>query len=174
MTADHRQIPLYVHGRWIAVDCKIAHLVRLVNQIPGIASRFSCQGGSHRKREFPFSSVSEAYLSLSTREDVWHDFEEFLYRGARRHFWAWRGAKPRLSEITHRLQSKFEQRLKKPLAVTYARDPWKSWRRNRIPELYPRLWLRGYESAFYWDAKDSPMMLASVTELLQEESAKSG
>src|SRR6266851_4800723 len=42
---DHRQVPVYIQGRWIAVDYKLARLVRLVNQIPGIASFRSCQGG---------------------------------------------------------------------------------------------------------------------------------
>ena len=42
---DHRQVPVYIQGRWISVDRKLARLVRLVNQIPGIASLRSCQGG---------------------------------------------------------------------------------------------------------------------------------
>ena len=43
--SDHRQVPVYIQGRWITVDRKLARLVRLVNQIPGIASFSSCQGG---------------------------------------------------------------------------------------------------------------------------------
>jgi hypothetical protein len=42
---DHRQVPVCIQGRWISVDRKLARLVRLVNQIPGIASLRSCQGG---------------------------------------------------------------------------------------------------------------------------------
>src|SRR4029077_6995238 len=41
----HRQVPVNIHGRWITGDRKLARLVRLANQIPGIASLRSCQGG---------------------------------------------------------------------------------------------------------------------------------
>ena len=42
---DHRQVPVYIQGRWITVDRELARWVRLVNQIPGIASLRCCQGG---------------------------------------------------------------------------------------------------------------------------------
>ncbi len=133
---DHRQVPVYIQGRWISVDCKLARLVRRVNQIPGIASLRSCQGG-----------IPGAWKSR-------HNFPTQAY------------------QITRRLQLIFEQRLQKPLAVTRARDPSKYWRRKRTTEMYPKLWLNGFVSVFYWDPKESSKMLASVEDLVQEEKGR--
>jgi hypothetical protein len=84
-------------------------------------------------------------------------------------------AKARLVDVTHRLQHKFEQRLGTPVAVTRAKDPSEAWRRKKISDKSPRLWLRNLSSAFYWDSKCTPEMLASINDLLSEEcvSAKS-
>ena len=56
-----------------------------------------------------------------------------------------------------------------PLAVTRAIDPSKYWRRKRTTEMYPKLWLNGFVSVFYWDPKESSKMLASIEDLVQEE-----
>ena len=39
--------------------------------------------------------------------------------------------------------------------------------------MYPLLWLKGFVSIFYWDPKESPKMLASVEDLVQEEKGQS-
>ena len=79
---------------------------------------------------------------------------------------------PRLADITHRLQLKFEQRLHKPLAATRVRDAAKYWRRKRTTEMYPKLRLNGFVSVFYWDPKESSKMFASVEDLVQEEKGR--
>ena len=61
---DHRQVPVYIQGRWITVDRKLARLVRLVNQIPGIASFSSCQGGMPDTGKSRHDSPAQAYLSV--------------------------------------------------------------------------------------------------------------
>ena len=94
---------------------------------------------------------------------AWVDFAEYRRIEALR-----RTPDPRLADITRKLQLNFEQRLHKPLAVTRARDAAKYWRRKRT-EMYPLLWLKGFVSIFYWDPKESPKMLASVEDLVQEE-----
>jgi hypothetical protein len=165
---DHRQVPVYIQGRWISVDRKLARLVRLVNQIPGIASLRSCQGGMPDTGKSRHDSPAQAYLSVVPVQYVWLDFAE--YQGLRT---LRREPDPRLAEITRRLQLKFEQRLQKPLAVTRARDPSKYWRHKRTTEMYPKLWLDGFVSVFYWDPKKSPKMLASVEDLVQEEKDRS-
>jgi hypothetical protein len=97
---------------------------------------------------------------------TWVDFAEYRRLEALR-----RKPDPRLADITRRLQLKFEERLQKPLALTCARDPSKYWKRKRTTEMYPKLWLNGFVSVFYWDPKESPKMLASVEDLVQEERA---
>jgi hypothetical protein len=161
---DHRQVPVYIQGRWIAVDCKLARLVRLVNQIPGIASLSSCQGGMPDAGKSRHDSPAQAYLSVVPAQYAWVDFAEY-----RRLRTLQRTLDPRLADITRRLQLKFEQRLHKPLALTRARDAAKYWRRKRTSEMYPALWLQGVVSIFYWDPKESSKMLASVEDLVREE-----
>jgi hypothetical protein len=161
---DHRQVPVYVQGRWISVDRKLARLVRLVNQIPGIASLRSCQGGMPDTGKSRHDSPAQAYLSVVPVQYTWVDFAEYRRLEALR-----RKPDARLADITRRLQQKFEQRLHKPLAVTRARDAAKYWRRKRTTDMYPLLWLKGFVSIFYWDPKESPKMLASVEDLVQEE-----
>ncbi len=95
---------------------------------------------------------------------AWVDFAEYRRLKTLR-----RTPDPRLADITRRLQLKFEQRLQKPLATTRAIDAAKYWRRKRTTEMYPKLWLNGFVSVFYWDPKESSKMLASVEDLLQEE-----
>jgi len=56
-----------------------------------------------------------------------------------------------------------------PLAVTRARDAARYWRRKRTTDMYPLLWLKGFVSIFCWDPRESPKMLASVEDLVQEE-----
>jgi hypothetical protein len=161
---DHRQVPVYIHGRWITVDRKLARLVRRVNQIPGIASLRSCQGGIPDDGKSRHDSPAQAYLSVVPVQYAWVDFAEYRRLEALR-----RKPDPRLADITRRLQLKFEERLQKPLALTCARDPSKYWKRKRTTEMYPKLWLNGFVSVFYWDPKESPKMLASVEDLVQEE-----
>jgi hypothetical protein len=161
---DHRQVPVYIQGRWITVDCKIARLVRLVNQIPGIASFRSCQGGMPDAGKSRHDSPSQAYLSVVPVQYVSLDFVEYRRLKTLR-----RKPDPRLAEITRRLQLKFEQRLQKPLAVTRARDPSEYWRRKGTTEMYPKLLLNGFVSVFYWDPKESSKMLASIEDLVWEE-----
>jgi hypothetical protein len=161
---DHRQVPVYIQGRWIAVDRKLVRLVRLVNQIPGIASLRSCQGGMPDTGKSRHDSPAQAYISVVPVQYAWVDFAEYRRLEALR-----RKPDPRLADITRRLQLKFEQKLHKPLAVTRARDPSKYWRRKRTTEMYPKLWLSGFVSVFYWDSKESSKMLASVEDLVQEE-----
>ncbi len=163
---DHRQVPVYIQGRWISVDRKLARLVRLVNQIPGVASLRSCQGGMPDTGKSRHDSPAQAYLSVVPVQYAWVDFAEYRRLEALR-----RKPDPRLADITRRLQLKFEQRLHKPLAVTRARDAAKYWRRKRTTDMYPLLWLKGFVSIFYWDPKESPKMLASVEDLVQEERA---
>src|SRR5713101_4709533 len=95
-------------------------------------------------------SPAQAYLSAVPVQYVWLDFDEYRRLEALR-----RTPDSRLADITRRLQLKFEQRLQKPLAVTRARDPSKYWRRKRTTEMYPKLWLNGFVSVFYWDSKKS-------------------
>ena len=59
--------------------------------------------------------------------------------------------------------------------MTRAKDPSEAWRRKRISDMSPRLWLRDHSSTFYWDSKYTPEMLATIEDLLSEEciSAKS-
>jgi hypothetical protein len=112
--SEHRQVPVYIQGRWVTVDRKLARLVRLVNQIPGIASFSSCQGGmpdAGKSRHSP----AQAYLSVVPVQYVWVDFDEYRHLEALR-----RPPDPRLADITRRLQLNFEQRLHKPMAVTRA------------------------------------------------------
>ncbi len=163
---DHRQVPVYIQGRWISVDRKLARLVRLVNQIPGVASLRSCQGGMPDTGKSRHDSPAQAYLSVVPVQYTWVDFAEYRRLEALRC-----KPDPRLADITRRLQLKFEQRLHKPLAVTRARDAAKYWRRKRTTDMYPLLWLKGFVSIFYWDPKESPKMLASVEDLVQEERA---
>ena len=155
---------MYIRGRWISVDRKLARLVRLVNQIPGIASLRSCQGGMPDTGKSRYDSPAQAYLSVVPVQYAWVDFDEYRRLEALR-----RKPEPRLAEITRRLQLIFEQRLQKPLAVTRARDPSNYWRRKRTTEMYPKLWLNGFVSVFYWDSKESSKMLESVEDLVQEE-----
>ena len=164
---DHRQVPVYIQGRWISVDCKLARLVRRVNQIPGIASLRSCQGGIPGAWKSRHNFPTQAYLSVVPAQYTWVDFDEYRCLDALR-----RTPDPRLAKITRRLQLIFEQRLQKPLAVTRARDPSKYWRRKRTTEMYPKLWLNGFVSVFYWDPKESSKMLASVEDLVQEEKGR--
>jgi hypothetical protein len=161
---DHRHVPVYIQGRWITVDCKIARLVRLVNQIPGIASFRSCQGGMPDAGKSRHDSPAQAYLSVVPVQYAWVDFAEYRRLKTLRH-----KTNPRLADITRRLQLKFEQRLQKPLAATRARDPSEYWRRKRTTEMYPKLWLNGFVSVFYWDPKESSKMLASIEDLVWEE-----
>ncbi len=163
---DHRQVPVYIQGRWITVDYKLARLVRLVNQIPGIASFRSCQGGMPDAGKSRHDSPAQAYLSVVPVQYVWVDYDEYRLLEALR-----RKPDPRLAEITRRLQLKFEHRLQMPLAVTRARDAAKYWRQKRTTEMYPKLWLDGFVSVFYWDPKESSKMLASVENVVQEEKA---
>jgi len=165
---DHRQVPVYIQGRWISVDRKLSRLVRLVNQIPGIASLRSCQGGMPDTGKSRYDSPAQAYLSVVPVQYVWLDFAEYQRLRTLR-----RKPDPRLAEITRRLQLKFEHRLQKPLAVTRARDPSTYWKRKRTTEMYPKLWLDGFVSVYYWDPKESPKMLASVEDLVQEEKGHS-
>src|SRR5713101_2795427 len=164
---DHRQVPVYIQGRWITVERKLARLVRLVNQIPGIASLKSCQGGMPDAGRSRHDSPAQAYLSVVPVRYAWVDFDECRRLEALR-----RKPDPRLADITRRLQLKFEHRLHKRLAVTRARDAAKYWRRKRTTEMYPKLWLDGFVSVFYWDPKKSPKMLASVEDLVQEEKGR--
>jgi len=158
---------VYIQGRWISVDCKLARLVRRVNQIPGIASLRSCQGGIPDAWKSRHNFPTQAYLSVVPAQYTWVDFDEYRCLEALR-----RRPDPRLAKITRRLQLIFEQRLQKPLAVTRARDPSKYWRRKRTTEMYPKLWLNGFVSVFYWDPKESSKMLASVEDLVQEEKGR--
>ncbi len=160
--SDHRQVPVYIQGRWITVDRKVARLVRLVNQIPGIASFSSCQGGMPDAGNSRHDSPAQAYLSVMPVQYAWIDFAEYRSLEALR-------PDPRLADITCRLQVKFEQRLHKPLAVTRARDAARYWRLKQTTDMYPLLWLKGSLSIFSWDPKESSKMLASVEDLVQEE-----
>ena len=165
LVSEHRQIPLRIHGRWVSVDCGIASVVRLANQIPGIASNASCQGGlSNAQYTLSAHSHTQAYLQLVPAELVWVDWAGCRFRKS--HVGQ---TKARLVEVTRRLQRKFEQRLGTPVAVTRAKDPSEAWRRKKIPDSSPRLWLRDFSSAFYWDSKYTPEMLASLEDLLSEE-----
>src|SRR6266849_9556926 len=75
--SDHRQVPVYIQGRWITVDRKLARLVRLVNQIPGIASFSSCQGGMPDAGNSRHDSPAQAYLSVMPVQYAWIDFAEY-------------------------------------------------------------------------------------------------
>jgi hypothetical protein len=165
LVSEHRQIPLRIHGRWISVDLGIASVVRLANLIPGIASNASCQGGLPNTR-YALSRHSRtlAYLQLVPAGLVWLDWP-----GSRFHDSRVVQDNARLVEVTHRLQRKFEQRLGTPVAVTHAKDPSEAWRRKRISDMSPRLWLRDVSSAFYWDFRCTPKMLSSIKDLLLEE-----
>jgi len=99
---DHRQVPVYIQGRWISVDRKLARLVRLVNQIPGIASLRSCQGGMPDTGKSRHDSPAQAYLSVVPVQYTWVDFAEYRRLEALR-----RKPDPRLADITRRLQLKF-------------------------------------------------------------------
>src|SRR6266446_10089436 len=120
---DHRQVPVYIQGRWISVDRKLSRLVRLVNQIPGIASFRSCQGGMPDAGKSRHDSPAQAYLSVVPVQYAGIDFAEYRRLEGLRCT-----PDPRLADITRRLQLNFGQRLHKPLAVTRARDPSKYWR----------------------------------------------
>ncbi len=74
---DHRQVPVYIQGRWISVDCKLARLVRRVNQIPGIASLRSCQGGIPDAWKSRHNFPTQAYLSVVPAQYTWVDFDEY-------------------------------------------------------------------------------------------------
>jgi hypothetical protein len=165
LVSEHRQIPLRIHGRWVSVDCGIASVVRLANRIPGIASNASCQGGlSNTQYTLSGHSHSPAYLQLVPAEFVWADLS-----GCQSQTSGIVQAKARLVDVTHRLQHKFEQRLGTPIAVTRAKNPSEAWRRKRISDLCPRLWLRDLSSAFYWNSKCTREMLVSIEDLLAEE-----
>ena len=165
--SDHRQVPVYIQGRWITVDRKLARLIRLVNQIPGIASFSSCQGGMPDAGNSRHDSPTQAYLSVVPVQYAWIDFDEYRLLEAHR-----RTPDPRLTEITRRLQLKFEQRLQKPLAVTHARDAARYWRRWRTKDMYPLLWMKDFVSIFCWDPRESPKMLACVEDLVREEQGR--
>lgn len=107
---------------------------------------------------------AQAYLSVVPVQYAWVDFAEYRRLEALR-----RTPDPRLADITHRLQLKFEQRLHKPLAVTRARDAAKYGRRKRTTDMYPLLWQKGFVSIFSWDPKESSKKLTSVEDLVQEE-----
>jgi hypothetical protein len=162
----HRQVPVKVQGRWITVDQEIARLVSVVNQIPGIASTMSCQGGRPTTGERGRPSAGQAWLRLVPVQYASTDFFVRMHLIA-----VARTRDPRLSDITQRLRLKFEQHLGKSLAVTRARHPYKGWACRGIPKMYPKLRLGNVFSSFYWNPKDTPKMLASAEELLQQEIA---
>jgi hypothetical protein len=162
----HRQIPVKVQGRWVAVDRKLARLVWLVNQIPGIASRGSCQGGAPDCKKSKDRSHCTAYLWLSPAQYAWVDWVEYMHRNA-----FVKTPDPRLADITRRLRAKFEQLTGKPVAVTRATNPFEDSRNKQWRRGVPRLWSRGLWSTFYWGAGQMQEMLASVEDLLREEKA---
>ena len=112
-------------------------------------------------------SPAQAYLSVVPVQYAGIDFAEYRRLEGLRCT-----PDPRLADITRRLQLNFGQRLHKPLAVTRARDPSKYWRGKGIREMYPKLWLKGFVSVFYWDPKESSKMLASIEDLIQEEKVR--
>jgi hypothetical protein len=160
----HRQIPVKVHRRWVGVDRKVARLVWLVNQIPGIASRGSCQGGAPDYRKSTDTSAGTAYIWLSPVRYAWVDWVEYMHRNA-----FMKIPDPRLADITRRLQAKIERLTGKPIAATRARNPFAASSCARWRRCVPRLWRRALWSTFYWNPKTTSDILTAVENLLEEE-----